>query len=79
MMIEKNINLMVTCPDCGCTTDEIGYCENCDIIIDKICPECGDFVWTDNDPGKNYGAQWCNSCDYFQNTFILWEDVKESY
>lgn len=67
----------IQCPQCKGETDDIGHCLDCGIIAIRLCPECGDFVWTDNDPEKNHGEEWCNSYDFFQNDFMTWEDIKE--
>lgn len=69
----------ITCPDCGKTTDELGYCQYCKTVAVSLCPECGDIVWTNDDPGKDYGAEWCsnNNCHFFQNDVMSWEDIKQ--
>lgn len=69
----------IICPICKEEVDaNTGHCLECDVIIESTCPECGGYVWTDNDPGKNYGLAWCDNekCDYQYNIFMTYEEIR---
>ena len=71
----------ITCPQCNSITDDLHYCEHCETIAIKTCPECGDTIWTHSEPGVNYGSEWCSNkdCNFFQNDMMSWEDIKQDY
>lgn len=72
-------NKEVRCPICKERVDSNKCCIKCDIIVEDKCPECGDYVWTHNDPSKHKGESWCGNsdCDYMYNMFMTYEDMKE--
>lgn len=71
------------CTDCGDILCKEGVCQ-CKTMYalkkeDKVCPECGSLIYCYNDPSRdNTLGEYCTNanCDYLENQFMDWEDIK---